>query len=51
MTGEWNYIIAAYLVTWIGIGGYALYLRRITRQAELDLADAQRAAGAKGRTP
>jgi len=50
MTGEWNYVIAAYLVTWIGIGGYALHLRRITRQAEAEYAEAQRAANVRGRS-
>ncbi len=24
---EWNFIIAAYAVAWVGLGGYALYLR------------------------
>jgi CcmD family protein len=49
MTGEWNYIIAAYAVTWIGIGGYALHLRRLMRQAEQEYADARSAADARGR--
>lgn len=48
MSGEWGYIIAAYAATWIGIGGYAIHLNRITRQAEQDLAEVQRAAE-KGR--
>lgn len=50
MTGEWNYIIAAYLMTWLGIGGYALHLRRITKRAEQDYAEGERAAAERGRT-
>ena len=54
MTGEWGYIIAAYVVTWLGIGGYALRLERATRRAE-QAYDAARgvspAAGSAGRKP
>ena len=49
ITGEWNYIIAAYAATWIGIGGYAIHLLRLTRRAERDYADAQRAPAERGR--
>ncbi|HUO51915.1 MAG TPA: CcmD family protein [Gemmatimonadaceae bacterium] len=49
MTNEWSYIIAAYVVTWVGIGGYALHLRRLTKQAERDYAEGQRAAAERGR--
>jgi CcmD family protein len=45
VSAEWGYVIAAYAVTWIGIGGYALRLERITRRAELDY-DAARGAQA-----
>ena len=24
---EWNFIIAAYVVTWVALGGYLLYVR------------------------
>ena len=47
MTNEWNYVIAAYVATWIGIAGYAFRLMRITRRAEADYAEALRAAGGK----
>ena len=33
---EWNYIIAAYVVTWLGLGGYTIYLARLTKRAEQD---------------
>ena len=38
---EWNYIIAAYALTWIGILGYALHTaRRLARAAaRLNAAD------------
>ena len=44
MTSEWGYIIAAYVVTWLGLGGYALRLERATRRAE-EAYDAARGAG------
>ncbi|MCA0375651.1 MAG: CcmD family protein [Gemmatimonadetes bacterium] len=27
----WSYVIAAYAVTWVVLGGYALYLRRVVK--------------------
>ena len=45
---EWNYIIAAYVVTWLGLGGYAIYLARLTKRAEQDF-DAARNSG-KGKS-
>lgn len=30
---EWNYIVAAYLLTWAVLGGYALYIRSRERRA------------------
>ena len=33
---EWNYIIAAYVVTWLGLGGYTIYLARLAKRAERD---------------
>ena len=41
---EWNYIIAAYALTWIGILGYAVHVARRLRRAAASLA----AAGARG---
>jgi len=51
VTGEWGYIIAAYAVTWLGIGGYALRLERLTRRAEQEYEAARGAqrAGPAGR--
>ena len=34
---EWNYIIAAYALTWIAIVGYAVHLARRLRRAANDL--------------
>jgi CcmD family protein len=45
---EWNYIIAAYVVTWLGLGGYSIYLARLTRRAEQDY-EAARSSG-KGKS-
>jgi CcmD family protein len=46
MTNEWNYIIAAYVVTWIAVAGYSFYLVRLTRRAERAYDAARRAAPA-----
>ena len=35
---EWNYIIAAYALTWIGLLGYAVQLGRRLNRAARDLA-------------
>jgi CcmD family protein len=48
MTNEWNYVIAAYVVTWVVVGGYALYLVRGTRRAEIAYDAARRAAPGGG---
>ena len=37
---EWNYIIAAYVLTWIGILGYAVHVARTLRRAAAALAAA-----------
>jgi CcmD family protein len=34
---EWNYIVAAYTLTWIAIAGYAIHLARRLRRAASDL--------------
>ena len=34
---EWNYIVAAYAVTWIGIAGYAIHLARRVKRAAVEL--------------
>ena len=44
---EWNYIIAAYVVTWVGIGGYSIYLTRLTKRAEQEYEAAKNAGGRK----
>jgi hypothetical protein len=31
---EWNYIIAAYVLTWVVLGAFALYVRRRVARAE-----------------
>jgi CcmD family protein len=38
VTNEWSYITAAYALTWLTLGGYALYLWRRARRAERALA-------------
>ncbi|HEX7090023.1 MAG TPA: CcmD family protein [Longimicrobiales bacterium] len=42
---EWGYVIAAYALTWVVVGGYVLYLRGRTARAreELDAAAAREA--------
>ena len=47
---EWNFIIAAYVVAWVGLGGYSIYLARLTRRAE-QAYDAARSATGSGRAP
>ncbi|MBI4544921.1 MAG: CcmD family protein [Gemmatimonadetes bacterium] len=42
---EWNYIAAAYLVTWVVLAGYAVYLRRRSRQAAQAFERAEAQAG------
>ena len=37
---EWNYIIGAYILTWIGILGYAVHVARRLRRAADNLARA-----------
>jgi len=34
---EWNYIVGAYALTWIGLVGYAIHLARRLRRAASDL--------------
>ena len=33
MANQWSYIIAAYVLTWVTLGGYAMYLWRRHRRA------------------
>ena len=33
MSNEWNFVIAAYALTWVVLAGYALHLRRTVRRA------------------
>jgi CcmD family protein len=33
VSNEWNFVIAAYALTWVVLAGYALHLRRTVRQA------------------
>ncbi|HEY8470956.1 MAG TPA: CcmD family protein [Longimicrobiales bacterium] len=42
---EWGYVIAAYALTWVAVGGYVVYLRVRTARARtaLDTAPAQEA--------
>lgn len=35
---SWPYVIAAYVVTWVVLGGYAIYLWRVVREAFADTA-------------
>ena len=37
---EWNYVIGAYVLTWIGILGYGIRLARRLRRAANDLTNA-----------
>jgi CcmD family protein len=34
MVGEWRFIIAAYVITWITLLGYGVYLMRVRKRAE-----------------
>ncbi len=43
---SWPYVIAAYAVTWVVLGGYALYLWRVVKDARAHIAEAQAHAGA-----
>ena len=38
---EWNYVVAAYVLTWVGILGYAVYVSRRLRRAADGLAAAR----------
>lgn len=38
MSGEMSYVWAAFVLTWISMGGYALMLMRRVRRAEAELA-------------
>jgi CcmD family protein len=31
---SWPYVIAAYVVTWVGLGGYAWYLWRVVTETQ-----------------
>lgn len=37
---SWSYVIAAYVVTWVVLGGYALYLWRTVKEAFANSSDA-----------
>lgn len=37
---NWNYVIAAYALTWVVLGGYWLYVHRTVRRARADYATA-----------
>ena len=50
IVNEWNYIIAAYVVAWVGLGGYSIYLARLTRRVE-QAYEAARGAAGSGRAP
>ena len=39
---NWNYVIAAYALTWVVLGGYWIYVHRTVRQAREELATAVR---------
>jgi CcmD family protein len=43
-TNEWNFVYAAYVVAWIALGGYSIYLARLTRRAEQEYEAARVAA-------
>lgn len=34
MTPEWKFVAASFALTWLTLGGYALYLARRIRRAE-----------------
>ena len=44
---EWNYIVAAYALTWIGILGYAVHAARCLARAAAGLNDAGVANGSE----
>lgn len=46
MTGEIKFVVAAYAVSWAGILGYLLRLRRVLARSRAALASAARAGGA-----
>ena len=41
---EWNWVIAAYAVTWAVVAGYAVYLSGVMRRARRHAAAARGAA-------
>lgn len=41
MISEWYYVGAAYLLTWIVLGGYALHAARLARRALAEAAAAE----------
>jgi CcmD family protein len=38
---EWDYVMAAYIITWLVLIGYAIYVVRRLRAAERDREDIQ----------
>lgn len=44
---NWNYVIAAYALTWVVLGSYWLYLHRTLRAARAEYAAAINEGGAK----
>ncbi|HWP02987.1 MAG TPA: hypothetical protein VNL96_06000 [Gemmatimonadaceae bacterium] len=45
MQGEWNYVIAAYAITWVVFVAYALRLERVTRRVRARRDEAARGVG------
>jgi hypothetical protein len=39
VSGEWGYVIGAYVITWIVFASYAVYLYRVWKQAKEDAAN------------
>jgi hypothetical protein len=42
MPDQNSFLVAAYVVTWITLGGYALYLHTVSRRSRRQLEDASR---------
>ncbi len=38
---EWDYVMAAYIITWVVLAGYAIYVVRRLRAAERDREEIQ----------
>ncbi|NUQ11846.1 MAG: CcmD family protein [Gemmatimonadaceae bacterium] len=47
MEEQYGFVVAAYVVMWVGVIGYLVRLRRVSRAARRRLDEASRGAGRK----